>query len=85
MSEMLLTGRKILIKKEENNRFIKMVIHAIFRVDTYSNLPLSNCPLSPGNGQLNKLHVNKVHFDLRVQNENAQCLSNTLYFGWDVF
>ena len=29
---------------------------------TYSILPVLNCPLSLGNGQLSKLHVNKAHF-----------------------
>ena len=37
------------------------------------------CILTPGNGKLSKLHVNKAHFYLRVQKENAQCLSN--YIG----
>ena len=47
---------------------------------TYSILPLSNCPLSPGNGHLSKLHINKAHFYLRVQKENAQCLSKYITF-----
>ena len=47
---------------------------------TYSILPLSNCPLSPGNGQLSKLQVNKVYFYLHVQKENAQCLSKYIIF-----
>ena len=43
-------------------------------------MPLSNCPLSPWNGQLSKLHVNKAQFYLRVQKENAQCLSKYIIF-----
>ena len=47
---------------------------------TFSILPLSNCPLSPGNGQLSKLHVNKAQFYLRVQKENPQCPSKCFIF-----
>ena len=47
---------------------------------TYDILPLSNCPLSLGNGQLSKLHVNKAHLYLHVQKENAQCLSTYIIF-----
>ena len=47
---------------------------------TYSILPLSNCQLSPENGQLSKLHVKITHFYLRVQRENAQCLSKYFIF-----
>ena len=47
---------------------------------TYSILPFWNCPVSPGNGQLSKLHVNKAHFYLRVQKENAQCLWKYILF-----
>ena len=52
---------------------------------TYSILPLSNCPLSPGNGHLNKLRLNKSHFYLRVQKEIAQCLSKYLYIVVEVY
>ena len=41
---------------------------------------ISNCPLSPRNGQLSELHVNKVYFSLHVQKENAQCLSKNIIF-----
>ena len=47
---------------------------------TIQVLPLSNCPLSLGKGQLSKLHLNKAHFYLRVQNDNAQCLSKYIIF-----
>ena len=47
---------------------------------TYSILPLSNCPLSPGNGQLSKLHVNKAHFYLRSKKKTLNVYQNTLYF-----
>ena len=57
-------------------------LHSIQKLDlkyTYSILALSNCPLSPGNGQLSK-HVNKALFYLCVQNENAQYLSKYIIF-----
>ena len=45
-----------------------------------------------GMDKLRKLRVNKANFHFRMQNENAQCLSeyiifwwNTLYFGGGVF
>ena len=67
----------------DKNRYPYKFWHAAVYLDskyTYSILPISNGPLSPGNGQLSKLHVNKAHLYLRVQKENAHCLSKYITF-----
>ena len=60
--------------------FLRRTIHLNQHLKyTYIILPLSNCSLSPGNGQLSKLHVNKAHF-LSPRTKRKRSMSITIQY-----